>query len=118
MFFKIIDNIVQEIHQGKKNSADFNIQYPVSDQLSKRLQGWVTMTQLPIDLQKSVAKWVAKTAFGGRFIDRRKHGGTLLQKSINSVGCVVVYADLGPETVRGRRTGPPVNWMAPALRPR
>jgi len=40
-------------------------------------------------LQKSVAKWVAKTAFGGRFIDRRKHGGTLLQKSINSLGCVV-----------------------------
>jgi len=41
-------------------------------------------------LQKLVAKWVAKTAFGGRFIDRLKHGGTLLQKSINSLGCVVV----------------------------
>jgi hypothetical protein len=44
-------------------------------------------------LQKSVAKWVAKTAFGGRFIDRRKHGGTLSQKSINSLGCVVAVSD-------------------------
>jgi hypothetical protein len=46
-------------------------------------------------LQKSVAKWVAKTAFGGRFIDRRKHGGTLLQKSINSLGCVVAISRHG-----------------------
>ena len=49
---------------------------------------------------KSVAKWVAKTAFGCLFIDRRKDGGTLLYKSINSPGCVVAVSDFGLEVPR------------------
>jgi hypothetical protein len=40
-------------------------------------------------LQKSAAEWVRKTAPGGRFIDRRQRGETLLHKSINPLGCVV-----------------------------
>ena len=43
-------------------------------------------------LQKSAAKWVRKAAPGGRFIDRRKRGETLLQKSINPFGCVVAMS--------------------------